>query len=136
MKQDIAHIALVVNDYDEAIKFYTEKLNFTLIEDTMLSPTKRWVLIRPKNSDGCSLLLAKAATEEQKSRVGNQTGGRVFLFLFTDDFWRDYNKMLEDEIKFIRPPSEEEYGTVAVFEDIYGNLWDLIQPGRTGKKIN
>lgn len=134
MKHDIAHIALVVNDYDEAIKFYTEKLNFTLLEDTVLSPTKRWVLIRPKNSEGCGLLLAKAANDEQRSRVGNQTGGRVFLFLFTDDFWRDYKKMLEDDIKFIRPASEEEYGTVAVFEDLYGNLWDLIQPNTSKKQ--
>jgi len=128
MNQRIAHIALVVNDYDEAIKFYTEKLDFTLIEDTVLSETKRWVLVKPKNSDGCALLLAKAATEEQKSRVGNQTGGRVFLFLFTDDFWRDYSKMLADGIKFIREPAEEEYGIVTVFEDLYGNLWDFIQP--------
>jgi len=128
MKQRIAHVALVVNDYDEAIKFYTEKLNFSLIEDTVLSETKRWVLVKPKNSDGCALLLAKAATEEQKSRVGNQTGGRVFLFLFTDDFWRDYNKMVADGIKFIREPAEEEYGIVTVFEDLYGNLWDFIQP--------
>ena len=131
MKQQIAHIALVVNDYDEAIKFYTEKLNFTLIEDTVLSETKRWVLVKPKNSDGCSLLLAKAATEEQKSRVGNQTGGRVFLFLFTDDFWRDYNKMLAEGIKFIREPAQEEYGIVTVFEDFYGNLWDFIQPTKS-----
>ena len=128
MKQKIAHIALVVNDYDEAIKFYTEKLYFTLVEDTVLSETKRWVLVRPKNSEGCNLLLAKAATEEQRSRVGNQTGGRVFLFLFTDDFWSDYNQMLENGIKFTRQPAEEEYGTVAVFEDLYGNLWDFIQP--------
>lgn len=92
MKQQIAYIALIVNDYDEAIQFYTEKLNFSLIENTVLSETKRWVLVKPKNSDGCGLLLAKAVTEEQKTRVGNQTGGRVFLFLFTDDFWRDYSK--------------------------------------------
>ena len=131
MKQQIAHIALVVNDYDEAIKFYTEKLNFTLIEDTVLSETKRWVLVKPKNSDGCGLLLAKAATEEQKSRVGNQTGGRVFLFLFTDDFWGDYHKMLAEDIKFIREPAEEEYGIVTVFEDLYGNLWDFIQPTKS-----
>lgn len=128
MKQKIAHIALVVNDYDEAIQFYTEKLNFTLVEDTVLSETKRWILVKPKNSEGCNLLLAKAATEEQRSRVGNQTGGRVFLFLFTDDFWTDYRNMIEKGIKFIRPPAEEEYGTVAVFEDLYGNLWDFIQP--------
>src|SRR5215207_7717867 len=130
MKQQIVHIALVVDDYDDAIKFYTEKLNFTLIEDTVLSETKRWVLVKPKNSDGCALLLAKAVTEEQKSSVGHQTGGRVFLFLFTDDFWRDYNKMLTDGIKFIREPAEEEYGLVTVFEDLYGNLWDFIQPKR------
>lgn len=128
MQQRIANIALVVDDYDEAIHFYTEKLHFTLIEDTVLSPTKRWVLVAPPGSQGCRLLLAKAANEEQKSRIGNQTGGRVFLFLFTDDFWRDYNDMLKKEVNFVRPPSEEEYGTVAVFEDLYGNLWDLIEP--------
>lgn len=135
MKQKIAHIALVVDDYDEAIKFYTEKLNFILVEDTILSETKRWVLIAPKGSGECSLLLAKAANEEQKSRVGNQTGGRVFLFLYTEDFWRDYNNMLENNIKFVRIPTEEEYGTVAVFEDLYGNLWDLIEPKRVIKNI-
>jgi catechol 2,3-dioxygenase-like lactoylglutathione lyase family enzyme len=128
MNQRLAHIALIVNDYNEAIKFYTEKLHFILIEDTVLSETKRWVLVRPKNPDSCCLLLAKAATNEQKSRIGNQTGGRVFLFLHTDDFWRDYNRMVADGIKFIREPSEEEYGTVSVFEDLYGNLWDLIEP--------
>ncbi|HMI78660.1 MAG TPA: VOC family protein [Ferruginibacter sp.] len=134
MNQHIAHIALVVNNYDEAIKFYTEKLNFTLIEDTKLSETKRWVMVAPKGNsqnpvDGeCCLLLAQAAGEEQRSRVGNQTGGRVFLFLYTDDFWRDYNDMLAKKINFVRPPAEEDYGTVAVFEDLYGNLWDLIEP--------
>jgi len=127
MKQSIVHIALVVNDYDEAIKFYTEKLNFTLIEDTPQSETKRWVLIAPKGSEGCSLLLAKGVGEEQRSRVGNQTGGRVFLFLKTDDFWRDYQKMQSQGIKFVREPKDEEYGTVAVFEDLYGNLWDLVE---------
>lgn len=132
MKQKIAHIALVVDDYDEAIKFYTEKLNFNLIEDTVLSETKRWVLIAPKGSTECSLLLGKAANEEQKSRVGNQTGGRVFLFLYTEDFWRDYNNMMENNINFVRTPTEEEYGTVAVFEDLYGNLWDLIEPKKGG----
>src|SRR5690242_1144818 len=130
MKQHIAHIALVVADYDDAIRFYTEKLNFTLVEDTVLSETKRWVLVKPPGGSECSLLLAKAANEKQKSRVGNQTGGRVFLFLFTDDFWRDYHKMIADNITFVREPKEEEYGTVAVFEDLYGNLWDLIQPAR------
>jgi catechol 2,3-dioxygenase-like lactoylglutathione lyase family enzyme len=128
MNQHIAHIALVVANYDEAIKFYTEKLNFTLIEDTKLSETKRWVMVKPKGDGQCCLLLAQAATEEQKSRIGNQTGGRVFLFLYTDDFWRDYNNMLEQKINFVRPPVKEAYGTVAVFEDLYGNLWDLIEP--------
>ena len=128
MNQRLAHIALVVNDYDEAIKFYTEKLNFILVENSVLSETKRWVLVRPKNPDSCCLLLAKAATDEQKSRIGNQTGGRVFLFLHTDDFWRDYNRMIADGIKFIREPANEEYGMVSVFEDLYGNLWDLIEP--------
>lgn len=126
MKQQIAQIALVVADYDEAIKFYTEKLNFVLIEDTTLSESKRWVVVAPKGSDGCNLLLAKAANEEQKGRVGNQTGGRVFLFLHTDDFWRDYEMMTKNDIRFVRQPAKEEYGTVAVFEDLYGNLWDLI----------
>jgi len=128
MNQRLAQIALVVNDYDEAIQFYTEKLNFTLLEDTVLSETKRWVVLSPKGSGGCSILLAKAADDEQRSRVGNQTGGRVFLFLHTDDFWRDYNTMLTNKIHFVRSPAEETYGIVAVFEDLYGNLWDLIQP--------
>ena len=128
MKQSLVHIALVVNDYDEAIEFYTKKLNFTLVEDTTLSQTKRWVLIAPPGSDSCKLLLAKASGTEQQSRIGNQTGGRVFLFLHTDDFWRDYRSMKEKGISFIRDPQEEPYGTVAVFSDLYGNLWDLIQP--------
>lgn len=128
MNQHIAHIALVVTDYDEAIKFYTKKLNFTLIEDTKLSETKRWVMVKPKGEGQCCLLLAQAANNEQKSRVGNQTGGRVFLFLYTDDFWRDYNDMQDKKINFVRPPVKEIYGTVAVFEDLYGNLWDLIEP--------
>ena len=127
MKQQIAHVALVVEDYDEAIKFYTEKLNFTLIEDTVLSETKRWVLVAPKGSAECSLLLAKGVGDEQKSRIGNQTGGRVFLFLKTDDFWRDYKNMQARGIKFTRDPKKEDYGTVAVFGDLYGNLWDLIE---------
>lgn len=130
MNQRIAHIALVVNDYDEAIEFYTQKLGFDLLEDTPLSETKRWVLVAPKGSGECCLLLAKAANDEQQSRVGNQTGGRVFLFLRTDDFWRDYRQMLENDIAFVREPSEEAYGTVAVFQDLYGNLWDLIGPPR------
>lgn len=128
MKQRIPHITLVVENYDEAIAFYTQKLNFTLVEDTALSETKRWVRIAPPGSTDVCLLLAQASNEEQKSRVGNQTGGRVFLFLYTDDFWRDYNNMIANNITFVRPPSEEEYGTVAVFEDLYGNLWDMIEP--------
>ncbi|HMK02652.1 MAG TPA: VOC family protein [Ferruginibacter sp.] len=134
MNQHIAHIALVVNNYDEAIKFYTEKLNFILIEDTRLSETKRWVMVAPNGKGQCCLLLAQAASEKQKSHVGNQTGGRVFLFLYTDDFWRDYNDMLEKKINFVRPPANEPYGTVAVFEDLYGNLWDLVEP--TPAKLN
>ena len=128
MKQKIAHFALVVKDYDAAIAFYTKKLNFDLIEDTVLSDTKSWVLVAPKGSTETSILLAKAADDEQKNRVGNQTGGRVFLFLYTDNFWRDYNNMLAEGINFIREPIEEIYGTVAVFEDLYGNQWDLLEP--------
>lgn len=128
MKQGLAHIALVVADYDEAIAFYTKQLNFTLTEDTVLSETKRWVLVAPPGSNGSQLLLAKAANEEQASRVGNQTGGRVFLFLYTDNFQRDYTSMLEKGIEFVREPITEPYGTVAVFKDLYGNLWDLIEP--------
>ena len=127
MKQKLAHIAVVVNDYDEAIRFYTEKLHFTLVEDTRLSETKRWVVVAPKGSDGCSLLLAKAANEEQQTRIGNQTGGRVFLFLHTDNFQRDYQNLLDQQINIVRAPSQESYGTVAVFADLYGNLWDLIE---------
>jgi catechol 2,3-dioxygenase-like lactoylglutathione lyase family enzyme len=125
--QKIMHLALVVRDYDEAIAFYTQKLNFTLLEDTVMSSTKRWVLVAPPGATETALLLAKAANDEQMSRVGNQTGGRVFLFLQTDDFWRDYNTMLEKGVTFVRPPSEENYGIVAVFSDLYGNLWDLLQ---------
>ena len=127
MKQHLAQIALVVKDYDEAIQFYTQKLNFILVEDTQLSETKRWVIIAPPGSNGCKLLLAKADNTEQQSRVGNQTGGRVFLFLYSDDFWRDYNAMQEKGIAFIRPPVKEAWGTVAVFKDLYGNLYDLIE---------
>lgn len=128
MKQYIAHITIVVDDYDEAIRFYIEKLDFTLIEDTVINPEKRWVLVAPKGTAGCSLLLAKAADDEQRSRIGNQTGGRVSLFLYTDDFWRDYEAMLSRGVNFIREPKTEPYGTVAVFEDLYGNLWDLLEP--------
>jgi uncharacterized glyoxalase superfamily protein PhnB len=130
MNQQIAQIALVVNDYDEAIKFYIEKLNFVLIEDTKLSETKRWVVIAPQGTGGCKLLLAKDANDEQRSRTGNQTGGRVFLFLNTDDFERDYNNMLNNGVSFVREPVKEKWGTVAVFEDLYGNIWDLIGPNK------
>lgn len=135
MYQRIAHIALVVKDYDEAIEFYTQKLDFTLLEDTKIDEKKRWVMIAPSGATECCLLLAKAANERQAESVGNQTGGRVGFFLFTDDFWRDYNKMIEREVSFVRPPTEFEYGTVAVFEDLYGNLWDLIEPNDNNKKL-
>ncbi len=128
MIQKIAHLTIVVSDYDEAINFYTEKLSFTLVEDTYLNESKRLVLIAPKNSDGCSILLAKAVNEEQKSRIGNQTGGRVFLFLYTDDIWKDYNSMLAKGVSFVREPVVEKWGTVAVLKDLYGNLWDFIEP--------
>lgn len=128
MKQQIAHLALVVDDYDAAIAFYTKTLHFSLVEDTVLSDTKRWVVVAPPGSSGCSLLLAKGVGDEQKSRVGNQTGGRVFLFLHTDNFDRDYNEMRSKGIEFVRPPVKEPYGIVAVFKDLYGNLWDLIEP--------
>lgn len=128
MKQHIAHITLVVDDYDEAITFYTQKLGFSVVEDTVMSETKRWVLLAPKGATECCLLLAKAANDEQQAAVGNQTGGRVFLFLHTDDFWRDYNAMLKAGVQFVRNPSTEGYGTVAVFKDLYGNLWDLVEP--------
>ena len=128
MKQSIAHIALVVRDYDEAIDFYTKTLNFELIEDTYQpEQDKRWVVVSPPNTNGATLLLARASTPEQEQSIGNQTGGRVFLFLDTDDFWRDYNAMTAKGVKFIREPREEEYGTVSVFEDLYGNLWDLVE---------
>ncbi len=130
MNQRLAHIAIVVNDYDEAIKFYTEKLHFDMLEDTQLSETKRWVLVRPKGSNECCLLLAKAANDEQRSRVGNQTGGRVFLFLHTDNFERDYQNLLDHQIEIVRQAQREEYGTVAVFKDLYGNLWDMIGPNK------
>ena len=128
MKQSIAHIALVVKDYDEAIDFYTNKLHFSLVEDTYQpEQDTRWVVVAPPNSSGTSLLLAKASKPEQESFIGDQAGGRVFLFLSTDDFWRDYNEMIARDIQFVREPKEAEYGTVAVFKDLYGNRWDLIQ---------
>jgi catechol 2,3-dioxygenase-like lactoylglutathione lyase family enzyme len=128
MKQSIIHVALVVRDYDEAIAFYTKKLHFTLVEDTYQpEQDKRWVLVAPPGSSETTLLLARASKPEQETFIGNQTGGRVFLFLETDDFWRDYNEMLSLGIRFIREPKVESYGTVAVFEDLYGTLWDLIE---------
>ena len=127
MKQKLAHIALVVDDYDRAIDFYVNKLKFVLMEDTRMSETKRWVVVAPAGS-ACSLLLAKAANDEQRSRVGNQAGGRVFLFLHTDNFQRDFQNLNNQKIKIVRGPVEEPYGTVCVFEDLYGNLWDLIEP--------
>jgi len=129
VNQTILHVALIVRDYDEAIDFYCNKLNFTLIDD-MYQPEqdKRWVVVSPPGEGGTNLLLARAATPEQEKFIGNQSGGRVFLFLQTDDFRRDYDSMHEAGIKFVREPKLEEYGTVAVFEDLYGNLWDLFQP--------
>jgi len=128
MRQEIVHIALVVRDYDEAIQFYIEKLNFELIEDTYQpEQDKRWVVVAPKGSKGCTILLAKASSTEQEAFIGNQCGGRVFLFLNTDDFWRDYHALVEKEVHFVREPKEQDYGIVAVFEDLYGNRWDLIQ---------
>ncbi len=128
MKQHIAHISLVVEDYDDAINFYTQKIGFELIEDTKLSEEKRWVLVKPKGATETAILLAKAANTEQKSRIGNQTGGRVFMFLYTDNFWRDYHLMVEKGVKFVREPKEEVYATVAFFADLYGNQWDLLEP--------
>ena len=128
MVQSIVHIALVVKDYDEAIEFYTKKLNFTLVQDIYQpEQNKRWVVVSPPGSVGTTILLARASKPEQDSFIGNQSGGRVFLFLNTDDFWRDYNEMISRGIEFVREPQEQDYGTVAVFKDLYGNLWDLLQ---------
>jgi catechol 2,3-dioxygenase-like lactoylglutathione lyase family enzyme len=128
MRQSILHVALVVRDYDEAIQFYCHKLHFRLVEDTYQpEQDKRWVVVAPPGSSGATLLLARAATPVQAAFIGNQSGGRVFLFLSTDDFWRDYNEMHAAGIRFVREPKEAPYGTVAVFEDLYGNLWDLVQ---------
>lgn len=126
--QTLAAIAIVVRDYDEAIRFYTQVLGFEVVEDTPLDAVKRWVRVRPAGSRGSDLLLARAATAEQETRIGNQTGGRVFLFLHTDDFERAYASLSERGVHFVRPPRQEPYGTVAVFRDLYGNLWDLIEP--------
>ena len=128
LKQSIIHVALVVRDYDEAIGFFCQKLHFTLVEDTYQpEQDKRWVVVAPPGSSGTSLLLARASIPEQEAFIGRQTGGRVFLFLNTDDFWRDYNEMLSAGIRFVREPKEAPYGIVAVFEDLYGNLWDLLE---------
>ena len=126
-KQQIGSVALVVANYDDAIAFYTQKLGFDLIEDTELGNGKRWVLVSPPNSNGTHLLLAQASTQQQLEAVGNQTGGRVFLFLHTNDFWRDYELMQKNGVRFNEQPREEAYGTVVVFEDLYGNKWDLLQ---------
>lgn len=136
MKQSIAHVALVVRDYDEAIEFFTVKLNFRLVEDIyQAAQDKRWVVVAPPGPVGSTLLLARASNETQEAFIGNQSGGRVFLFLSTDDFWRDYNAMVTRGISFVREPKTEDYGTVAVFEDLYGNRWDLIEyvPGHPAK---
>ena len=127
-RQHIAAVALVVRDYDEALAFYVGKLGFTLVEDTPLSPDKRWVRVKPPGEGATHLLLARASTDAQRAVIGKQTGGRVFLFLHTDDFWRDYHALQAKGVAFLRPPSEEPYGTVAVFADLYGTLWDLVQP--------
>jgi len=130
MKQFLGRIALVVNDYDEAIAFYTQKLHFTVIEDTVLTTTKRWVVIAPPGSpkDGCSILLAKATSDQQQNNVGNQAVGRVFLFLFTDNFDRDFQNLIGQQVTIVRQPVTNTYGRVVVFADLYGNLWDLIEP--------
>lgn len=129
MQQHLAHIAVVVRDYDEAIEYYTAVLGFKLIEDTVLSSTKRWVMVQPTGANnGCMLLLAKAATPEQEKSIGYQTGGRVFLFLYTDNFYRDFENYSTKGVEFTIAPHIEAYGTVAVFKDLYGNLWDLIEP--------
>ena|ERR1700675_4387 len=128
MPQELAHVVVVVRDYDEAIAFYTGVLGFRLVEDTDMGGEKRWVLVAPSGSAGTNLLLARAATPEQATRIGNQAGGRVFLFLYTDDFWGDYRSLQSQHVEFVRDPKDEPYGTVAVFKDLYGNLWDLIQP--------
>ena len=129
MKQSIGLTALLVRDYDEALNFYVQRLGFKLVEDTYIpAQDKRWVVIAPAGSSGSALLLARAASPEQTSRIGNQTGGRVFLFLYTDDFWRDYTAYRAKGVVFVRDPKEETHGTVAVFKDLYGNLWDLLQP--------
>ena len=131
MPQTLAHVTLLVRNYDEALAFFTQALGFRVIEDTPLGDNKRWLLVAPPDSGGTRLLLAEAATSEQARSIGNQAGGRVFLFLHTDDFWRDYRQMLAHNVKFLESPRHEPYGTVAVFQDLYGNKWDLLQPNDT-----
>ena len=131
MSLRIAHITLLVDDYDKAIDFFTRKLNFKLVEDTKLSDEKRWVLVKPQGPENCCLLLARASNDEQKKSIGHQSGGRVFLFLQTDNFKRDYQNLIDNGIRIVREPKSEDYGTVAVFEDLYGNLWDLIEPSKS-----
>ena len=128
MIKHIAHVALLVDDYDRAIEYFQHTLHFTLLEDTVISPTKRWVLVAPKGAKECSILLAKAMDDEQKSRIGNQTGGRVFMFLYSDNLQRDYQTYLDNKVRIVDPPRKESYGTVFVFKDLYGNLWDMIEP--------
>ena len=128
MIKHLAHVTLLVDDYDRAIEYYRHTLHFTLLEDTVLSPTKRWVLVAPKGAKECSFLLAKATDDEQRSRIGNQTGGRVFMFLYSDNLQRDYQTYLDNKVRIVEPPRKESYGTVFVFKDLYGNLWDMIEP--------
>jgi len=128
MIKNLAHVALLVDDYDKAIDYYRHTLNFSLLEDRVVSDTKRWVVVSPGSSGGCSILLAKASDEEQKTRIGNQTGGRVFLFLYSDNLQRDYQTLLDNKVRIIHPPRTEPYGSVFVFKDLYGNLWDMIEP--------
>ncbi len=129
MQQSILHVSLLVRDYDEAISFYVGKLKFELVEDTQLDDEKRWVVVKPSGNAAASLVLAKACSESERSQIGNQCGGRVFLFLCTDNFQRDYDRMRTDGVEFTREPETHDYGTVAVFADLYGNFWDLLQPG-------
>tara|TARA_R110002050_G_scaffold16019_2_gene48976 strand:- start:71343 stop:71750 length:408 start_codon:yes stop_codon:yes gene_type:complete len=135
MQQNIGLISLVVENYDDAIAFYIQKIGFELIQDTKIDEVKRWVVVAPKDSKGCRLLLAKAANKEQTERIGNQTGGRVFLFLYTDDFEKTYSDMVSKGVNFVRPVKEEPYGTIAVFEDLYGNFWDLIEEKHSNRQL-
>lgn len=124
----LAHVTLLVDDYDKAIEYFQHRLYFTLLEDTLITASKRWVLMAPKGAQECAILLAKATNEEQKSRIGNQTGGRVFMFLYSDNLQRDYQTLLDNKVRIVQPPRKESYGSVFVFQDLYGNLWDMIEP--------